>query len=105
MAIKSCVSYIIWNLVTMFQRVQNAMNVFPYYHGLDNDGGLSAYPTSSFNRSDEVGNLKIAVYFNWGITKPMEKHLLGCCVFSIDKNSCPSDPTLERCMHRVRISW
>ena len=34
----------------MFHRVQNAMNVFPHYNGLDNDGGLYVYPTSSFNR-------------------------------------------------------
>ena len=79
MSIKSCVRHIIWNLVTISQRVQNAMNIFPHYHGLDNDEGLYAYTTSSFNRSDEIGNLKIVVYFNWGITKPVERHLYGCC--------------------------
>ncbi len=78
-----------WNPTMVMHKMQNVIDAFLRYHGFRNSGGLSAYPTSNYNRADKAGDFKVAVslhpemllghehkkYFARDFTEPAERAL------------------------------
>jgi len=88
-AIDRRASRMTWNPTMVMHKMQNVINEFLRYHGFHNSGGLSAYPTSSYNRPDLAGDFRVAVslhpqmllghehktYFPRDLTEPAERAL------------------------------
>ena len=88
-AIEGRTSRTTWNPTMVMHKMQDVINVFLGYHGFTNAGGLSAYPTSNYNRAGKAGDFKAAVslhpemlpghehktYFANDFTEPTERAL------------------------------